>query len=109
MLLVAGKYKATAIGELDHLSVESNTGEALGGEIIKQSGVLALSPSDHWSEYQEPSSLSHRQDPVNDLLRGLTGHRATTRRAVRPTYPGIEQSQVVVDLSDRPNGRSGIA
>ena len=28
---------------------------------------------------------------------------------MRPTYPGIEQSQVVIDLSDRPNGRSGVA
>ena len=74
MLLVAGKYKATAIGELDHLPVESDASEALGGEVIKQTGVLTLSPSDHWSEHQEPSSLSHRQDPVHDLLRGLTGH-----------------------------------
>ena len=70
--------------------------------------MLAFLPRDDRRQDHQAGALVHLQDAVDDLLDGLLSDRAAAIRAVRPPGPGVEQPQVVVDLSNRAHGGSRV-
>ena len=61
------------------LAVDPGPGEALGLQLAEQLDVLALAAADHRGQHLEAAALLERQDPVDDLLRGLPLDRARRR------------------------------
>ena len=107
--LVAGQVELGPVGQLDGGPVDPDPGEALLGQVVEQGAVLALAAPDHRGQDQEPGALVHGQDPVDDLLGALAGHRPAADRAVGLADPGVEEPQVVVDLGDRADRGPGVA
>ena len=108
VLLVAAEIESRAVGELDGLAVDPHPGKALLGEVVEKPLVLALPSSDYRGEDAEPRSLRQIEHPVDDLLGGLPLDGTTAIRAVGPSDPRVEESQVVVDLRDGADGRTGV-
>ena len=78
-------------------------------QLIQQLAKLALAPPHHRRHDHHPLPLAQLQDALDDLLRGLAGDGFSTVRAVRRSYRGVKQPQVVVDLGDRAHGRARAA
>ena len=100
VLLVPGQVHLVAIGQLDGGAVHPDPGETLFGQVFEQSAVLALAPPHHRGQHQEAGALVEGQDPVDDLLRALSGHRTAALGAVGLADAGVEQPEVVVHLGD---------
>ncbi len=97
------------LGQLPDLAIDPGPGKTLFGQVGEQALVLALPPPDHRCENLKPGALGQLQDAVDDLLGGLTLDRSPVVGAVGDADPGIEETQVVVHLGDRPHGRPGVA
>ena len=89
------------LGELANLAVDSGPGKPLFGQVREQALVLPLAPPHDWRQHLEASALLQLEDPVNDLLRSLSGHRRPIVGAVGDPDPGEEKPEVIVDLGDR--------
>ena len=89
------------LGERVDLAVDPDPGVALALQLAEQVEVLPLAAPDDRREDLEPGPGLQLEDPVNDLLRRLPGDGLAALRAVWPTDAGVQQAQVVVDLSDR--------
>ena len=109
VLLVAGQVQRAAVGQLHRDAVDPGPGEALLGQVVEEGPVLALAAPHHRGQHLEAGALGQGQDAVHDLLGALAGHRPAAVGAVGPADPGVEQSQVVVDLGDRAHRRAGVA
>ncbi len=93
---------------IDH-SVDAYAAVALGVQLVEQVDELTLAGAHHRCEHLEAQALVHREDLVDDLLRRLAGDALTAHRAVRGAGARVEQTQVVVHLGDRADGRPRIA
>jgi hypothetical protein len=109
VLLVAGQPAGQVGAELVELTVDASPREPLRRKLLQQRVVLAFAAPHHRSEDLEARPLRELEDPVDDLLGGLTGDHPTAGRAVRHSDPGVEKPQVVVDLGDRPDRRPRVA
>ena len=95
--------------EAHHFIVDDRAGIALGAQLVDEVLVLALTAAHDRGEHLEARALIHRANSVDDLLRSLGLDAGTTLGAVRHTRARVEQTQVVVDLRDRANGRARVA
>ena len=109
VLLVAGEGVLLAPAELDEGPVDPGPGEPLRGELVEQRVVLALAGLDDGRQHVEAAPVRQVHHPVDDLLRALARDQPPAARAVRLADAGVEQPQVVVDLGDRADGRTGVA
>ena len=107
--LVAGQVDLGPVGQLEGDAIDSDPGETLLGQVVEQGRVLPLAATDHRCHDLEPGALRELEHPVDDLLGGLAGHRTAALGTVGMTDAGVEQPQVVVDLGDGPDRRTGIA
>ena len=97
------------IGQRVHHAVDPYPAVALCVELLEQVGEFALAGPHHRGQHLEPGALRHHQHLVDDLLRGLAGDPLTADRAVRGAGPGVEQTQIVVDLGDGSDRRPRVA
>ena len=101
--------QARRVVEADDVAVHPRPGEALGGELGEQLGVLALPAADHGGQHLEPGPLLQGEHPVDYLLGGLRLDPLVAHGAVLDACAGEQEAKVVVDLGDRADGRTGIA
>ena len=94
--------------EANHLIVDNRARVALGAKLINEVLVLALTAAHDRGEHLESRALIHRAHTVDDLLRCLRLNAGATLGAVRHARAGVEQTQVVVDLRDRADGRARV-
>ena len=87
-------------GQRMHHPVDPDPAVALGVELVEEVDELTLAGANHRREHLEADALLHGEHLIDDLLRGLPGDALAADRAVRGAGPGVEQSQVVVDLGD---------
>ena len=97
------------VGQRDDLTVDPGPGEALGLQLGEQVDELALTGLDDRREDLEAGALRELEQSVDDLLGALAGDRLVADGAVRATDPGEQQTEVVVDLGDRPHRRAWVA
>src|SRR4029450_8065371 len=71
--------------------------------------VLALAVARDGRVDREARTVRQREDLVDDRLETLPLDRPAAHGAVRATDPRVEQTQVVVDLSDRADRRARVA
>ncbi len=109
VLLVPGQAERGPVRQLHHLAVDAGPGESLLGQVVEERLVLPLASPHHGGEHLEARALGQVEDAVDDLLGGLTGDGPAAIGAVGPAHPGVEQSEVVVDLGDRSHRRPGVA
>ena len=95
--------------EQAQVPVHLHPGEALGAQVGQQVLVLPLAPPYDGRQDHEPRPLGERHNVVDDLLGRLAGDRRAALVAVRPTHARPQQAQVVVDLGDRADRRTGVA
>ena len=107
--LVAGQVDVGPLGQLDRHPVDPHPGEALLGQVVEQGAVLALAAPHHGGHDLEAGAFGQLEDAVDDLLRGLARHGPPADRAVGMADAGIQKAEVVVDLGDRPHGRTRVA
>jgi hypothetical protein len=86
------------------LAVDLDTREPLAAQPLEQVPVLALAIADDRRVHGELRPLGEPKHLVDDLLDALTGDRPAADRAVRAADAGVEETQVVVDLGDGPDG-----
>ena len=97
------------LGQWVHDPVDTHPAVALGVEFFEQVDELALAGADHRGQDEETGALGHREDLVDDLLRGLAGDPFPTNRTVRGARAGVEQPQVVIHLGDSADGGARVA
>ena len=95
--------------EADHLIVDDRARVALRAQLVDEVLVLALTAAHDRGEHLKSCALIHGAYTVDDLLGGLGLDAGATLGAVRHTRTGVEQTQVVVDLRDRADGRARVA
>ena len=94
------------LGEIAHLPVDPGPREPLAGQVFQELAVLTLASADDGREHLEPRALRQREHLVDDLLGGLAADRPPAVVAMGSSDPRVQDAQVVVDLGDRPDGRS---
>ncbi len=92
-----------------HPVVYLHAREAVGAQLLQQLSVLALAAPHDGREHHEASALGELHHLVDDLLGGLPDDRPPADRAVGLADTRPQQAQVVVDLGDRTDGRSGVS
>jgi hypothetical protein len=97
------------LGELSHLAIDPGPGEALLGQVGEEPLVLPLSPPDHRRQHLEPGPLRELEDAIDDLLWGLPLHRGAVVGTVGDSDPGVEETEIVVDLGDGAHRRPRVA
>ncbi len=107
VLVVA--VEADLLGQLPDLTIDPGPGEPLLGQIGEEGLVFALPPAHHRRQHLEASAFLQLEDAVDDLLRSLSLHRGAVVGTVGDPDPGVEESQVVVDLGDRAHRGPGVA
>ncbi len=107
--LVAGEVDLGPVGQLEGDPVDPDPGEALLGQVVEQGAVLPLASPHHGRHHLETGAVGQLEHPVHDLLGGLARHGPSARRAVGMADAGVEQAEVVVDLSDRAHRRTRVA
>ena len=100
--------EADLLGQVADLAVDPRPDEPLLRELLEQLLVLALAAPDDRCEDLEPRPLRELEDLVDDLLRRLASDRPSALRAVGVADPRVQHPEVVVDLGDRPDRRTGI-
>ena len=95
-------------GELMHLAVDADAGEAFLRKVLEELLVLALAAKDDRREHERTPSLPGCQHLVCDLVRRLALDDTSALGAVRHADAGIEQAQVVIDLRDGADGRARV-
>ena len=102
-LQLGGIFKA------HHLTVDDRAGVALRTKLVDEVLVLALASAHDRGEDLEARALVHRAHAIDDLLGRLRLDAGPALGAVRDAGAGVEQTQVVVDLRDRADGRARVA
>ena len=95
--------------EAAQLAVDLDPAEALGPQLLELLAVLALASAHDRRHHHEPRAFDQLHHLVDDLLGRLAGDRPAADVAVGMTDPRPQQSQVVVDLRDRPDRRARVA
>ena len=91
------------------LSVDLDAGEPVAAELLEHVAELALAVAHDRRVDGEPRPLGQHEHLLDDLIEALAGDRPPADRAMRPPDPGVEQSQVVVDLGHGAHGRARVA
>ncbi len=94
--------------DLVNLSVHAQPDESLRAQFGEQLALLALAVGDHRREDHQPAAFRQRKDVVYHLRDGLCCERQPMFGAVRSAGAGEKQAQVVVNLGDRADGRTGV-
>ena len=102
-------FQLRRVGQRMHDAVHPHPAVTLRVELVEQVREFALTSAHYRGEHQKPSALGHGQHLVDDLLGRLPGDPLTADRAVWRACARIQQSQVVVHLGDRADGRSRVA
>ena len=111
LVLLVSRQSLVALEELvdlHGLAVDPGAHVPLSGQILEQRVVLALAAANDRRQHLEPGALGELQDAVDDLLRGLALEPGPVVGAVLHADPGVEQTEVVVDLGDRADGRARV-
>ena len=103
--LVERRWSVEALGG----AVDAYPVETASAQLTEELGVLALATTHHRGEHLEASALGQRAHLVDDLLRRLGGDDSVADGAVLDARPGVEQTQVVIDLRHRAHRGSGVA
>jgi len=96
------------IRDLHHLTVDSGSNQPGAANRLKHLEVLALAPSDQWSQELDLLPLFQPQQLAHDLFGSLAIDRRAARWTMRNAGPREQETQVVVDLSDGPECAPGI-
>jgi len=91
------------------LPIHAHAHESRLTNLFKHRLVSALPPADDRRQDQQPGAIGHARDEIYNFLGGLAGDLAPANRAVRDPHPRIQQADVIVNLSNRPDRRAGIA
>ena len=94
--------------EVPDVAVDPGPAETVLGQVLEQLLVFAFTTPDDRRQHLKPGALRQFENLIDDLLRRLARHRASVVGTVRYADPGVQQPQVVGDLSDRPDGGSRI-
>ena len=76
---------------------------------VNDFGVLALAAPDHRRQQLQAGALGQGHDLVHHLVHGLTGDLPAAFGAVGNADPGVEQTQVIVNLRHSSYRGSGVA
>ena len=93
--------KAWQVGQLNNIAIDAKTHKALGLHLGEHLGELAFAFTRHWGHHHDAGFWRHGQDRIHHLRHAgrLQGH--TVLRAMRRASTGKQQTQVIVDFSDR--------
>ena len=75
--------------DIVEFSVHPHPGESIPADPVDELHMLALFPVDYRSQNHQFRPLRQRQDPVHDLVHGLTGDLPAADRTVGDPRPGI--------------------
>jgi hypothetical protein len=107
VLLVPGELGD--VTDLVDLAVDAGPTESLTRQLVEQRLVLTFAAPHDRRQDLEAGPLGQLQDPVHDLLGCLTLDHGPVIGTVRDADPGVEETEVVVDLGDGPDRRAGVA
>ncbi len=102
------QFKARRIREVTHFTINTGADIPLACQVLQRLGVLALTLFDDRREQHQALAFRLRQHVVHHLADGLRIQRHVVIRAARLTYAGKQQTQVVVDLGNGPDGRAWV-
>ena len=78
-------------------------------QLLKELAVFTLAVANQGCQHLEAGLCWQVEHLVDNLLGGLPADGIPALGAMRFSYPGVEQAQVVVDLGDGPHRRARIA
>ena len=95
------------LGDVDHVAIDADPHEALASRALEDPVALGLAVLDQRRQDQQACPFREGEDLVHDLLDRLALDRVAVR-AMRDADPREQQPQVVVDLGDRADRRTGV-
>ena len=97
------------LGDIVLAAVYAQTGVARLSGPVDDLGVLALAAPDHRRQDLEAGPFGQAHDLVHHLVHALAGDLPAAVRAVGDADPGVEKTEVVVDLRHRAHRGTGVA
>ena len=94
--------------EADEGAVDPRAEIAALFQVAEQVAELPLLPLDHRGEDQKHAVFGKRDEPVENLAAGLCRDRAAALRAVAGRHAREEETEKIVNLGHRPDGRPRI-
>ena len=91
-----------------NLAVNAHAAKALGTQVLKQLGILALATTNHRCQHERAAALPRSQDFIGDLVGGLAFDNATALGAVWRAHACKKQAKVVINLSYSTHRRARI-
>ena len=96
------------VRDLDQISIDDRAHESLLARGVEQLAKLSFAAAYERREDLDLAALGPGENRIRDLSGALTLDGAAAIGAMRGSSASVEKSQVVVDLGDRPNGRSRV-
>ena len=96
------------VGELAHLTVDAHPCKALGHQAAEQLDVGAFLAADHRCQQLVAGVLGQPEDLIDHLVDRLRPNRTLALGAVGFAGAAEQQAQIVLDLGDRADGRTGV-
>ena len=109
MLVLLVEFDRLFIVEPTDLAVYANADEAVRAQLIEDLCELALATTHDRREHEKLGAFFEIKHAVDDLLGRLGLDLLAAVVAIRMPDARPKQSQVVVDLGDRADGRSRVA
>ena len=106
--VVLALFEAHALGEFDHLAIDAGA-EALLVEGFELFAELAFAAADDGGVDGDAFAGREAGDSLDDLLGSLAGDGAVAVGAMGLAYAGVEEAEVVIDLSDGAHCGAGAA
>ena len=78
-------------------------------EVVEEGRVLAFSTAHDRGKNLETGAVGQVAQAIDDLLGTLAGDQATAVGAMGLANARVEKTQVVIDLGDGPDRRTGVA
>ena len=94
--------------KITHDAVYADAREALLANILQDLDMVALLPVNHRRQRLYAAIGGHILYLIDNLLRALRRYFRAAFRAMRDAHARVQQAQVVVNLSDRADGRARI-
>ncbi len=94
--------------EVGLMAVDPPRQQPLLDQLAKQVGVGAFPGTHHRTPYRHSVTFQVPQNIVDNLLDGAPCHLASTLRAVGLAHARPQEAKVVLNLSDRGHGGTGV-
>jgi hypothetical protein len=96
------------VGQAHEPAIHAGADETPPEHVLKKVFILTLLPAHHRGKHQEACAFGQGQDAGDNLFARLGGDGPPTLGAMALADAGVEDTEIIVDLGDRADGRARV-